>query len=380
VTARFSPAWAIAIAALGPLACAHRFVDVTPLASAPPVCPLDGCGGRGAAHPSARATVFCAGSGAAPCGGAPAPECAERALAAWAEAQDERAMACVATMLTDACSLGELRACGFAGRLWIDGRGVARDPERGIDMLVRACDGGVASACSIAGRWLAEPNNTRDLPGGPELHHRVDVVGSCLAGQPDQCFLAGHGFFGALDGFPQDRALAAKAYERGCDLGESAACNNLGDALAYGDGIPRDVERAAALFERACHLGCPLGCSALGYMTEHGLGAQRDKARARALYRDACAAFEPYGCLHSEMLAAVESGGPQDAARALAQWARACEQGRDARACAFLGLLYQDGPDSLSRDETKSDQAMQRSCELGYRRACDWMKQFHSED
>jgi TPR repeat protein len=380
VTARFSRGWAIAIVALAPIACAHRAVDLTPLASAPPVCPLDGCGGRAAARPAAHATVFCAGSGAAACGGAPATECADRARAAWADAQDARAMACVAGMFTDACSMGEPRACTFAGRLWIDGRGVERDAERGINMLIRACDEGSAAACAFAGHWLAEPSNTRDLPGASELHHRVDVEAACLAGQSDQCFLAGHAFFGALDGFPQDRALAAKAYERGCDLGESAACNNLGDALAYGDGVPRDVERAASLFERACHLGCPLGCSALGYMAEHGLGAQRDKARARALYQDACIAFEPYGCLHSEMLAAVESGAPRDAERALAQWERACERGRDARACAFLGLLYQDGPDSLSRDEAKSDQAMSRSCELGYRRACDWMKQFHSED
>jgi hypothetical protein len=378
VTARSSPAWAIAIAALAPLACAHVPVDVTPLAAPAPVCPLDGCGGPTATRAAGPATAFC--SGAAACGGATASQCADRALAAWTDAQDERAMACVARMLADACSLGDARACGFAGRLWIDGRGAARDPEKGIDMVVRACDGGVEAACSFAGRWLAETNNTRDLQGGAELRRHVDLQGGCLAGQSDQCFLVGRGFFTATDGFPQDHALAVQAYERGCALGGSASCNNLGDALAYGDGAPRDLERAAGLFDRACHLGCSLGCSALGYMAEHGLGVQRDKTRARALYRDACSALEAYGCLHGEMLAVVDSIGPQDPERALAQWSRACEHERDARACAFLGLLYQDGPDSLSRNEEKGDQAMSRACELGYRRACDWMKQFHTED
>jgi TPR repeat protein len=62
---------------------------------------------------------------------------------------------------------------------------------------------------------------------------------------------------------------------------------------------------------------------------------------------------------------------PDDPNRALAAWERACDA-NDARACAFVGLMFLDGPDGTSRDEAKSMEAMNRACELGNRRACDW--------
>jgi len=37
-------------------------------------------------------------------------------------------------------------------------------------------------------------------------------------------------------------------------------------------------------------------------------------------------------------------------------------------------VMYEDGPDGKTRDEAKSQQAMKRACDLGNRRACEWMK------
>ncbi|MGH7440709.1 MAG: hypothetical protein ACRENE_33875, partial [Polyangiaceae bacterium] len=62
-----------------------------------------------------------------------------------------------------------------------------------------------------------------------------------------------------------------------------------------------------------------------------------------------------------------------------ARWVRACEKDRDARACAFVGLIYDDGPDGFARDEARSQAAMSRACELGEPQACDWVR-MHSDD
>ena len=43
-----------------------------------------------------------------------------------------------------------------------------------------------------------------------------------------------------------------------------------------------------------------------------------------------------------------------------------------------MGLIYEDGPDGLARDEDKSQRAMTRACELGEQRACDWMRGAHA--
>jgi TPR repeat protein len=361
--------------ALGSVGCAPAQLT---LVAAPPAaagCPIDGCEANASrARPEAAPLAACASAGDAPCGGASARQCAEDALGAWADAQDDRAVACVARKLIEACTLDDARACGFAGRMLLDGRGLPRDARRGLGMVARACDGGFALACLAGIRSLGDPRSAGDVSDPPALRARLELEHACLTGQGDACYQVGVLFYFGRDAFPRDRVNAAVAYSRGCDLGESRACNNLGDGLAYGDGVGRDAERAAAAFAKACRLGEALGCANLGYMAEQGEGMARDLPRARALYRDACTTGDVYGCLHADMLAAQDGGVPRELARALAQWRRACDRGRDARACAFVGVIYEDGPDGLARDEAKSLQAMARACQLGEPRACEWLK------
>jgi TPR repeat protein len=259
----------------------------------------------------------------------------------------------------------------------LDGRGVTRDSNKGLDLLLRGCEGGFALACAVGAHWLGESADAdSDQEPSADLRARFEMQHACLTGQGDACYQVGFSFYLGRDGYPRDRGRAVRAYSRGCDLDDSRACNNLGDALTYGEGTGRDLALASALFDKACHLGEALGCANLGYMLEHGSGVVSDAARARRLYGDACATGEPYGCLHAEMLA-VE-GAPGDSAHSVARWRRACEEQRSAQGCAFLGLLYEDGPDGLARDEAKSQKAMVRACELGNIRACEWVKQ-HGE-
>jgi len=377
-----SRALVTALAALATLAgasaCRPAAVVVSPSGPSTSTCPAGGCQIATEVREAAAApasSFACASGGDAPCSGAASSECTERALAAWSEATDDRGVACVARMLSEACALEDARACGFAGRLWLDGRGVARDARRGIEMLVRACDGGVVMACGVTASWLGDATHATELgAAAPDLLARVEAQRTCLLGQAEACFQVGVLFYYGRDSYPRDRARSSKAFAHGCDLGDSRACNNIGDALAYGDGVGRDVEGASAAFQKACRLGEALGCANLGYMTEHGEGVVRDRPHARVLYAEACAAGDVYGCLHVDMLSAEDRGAPRDPGPAFSHWRRACETGRDARACAFLGVMYEDGPAGVGRDEAKSLEAMTRACGLGDNRACDWVK------
>jgi TPR repeat protein len=295
-------------------------------------------------------------------------ECTEAALVAWGRTEDERELACIGRKLTESCRLGDVRACTFAGRMALAGHGVARDVGKGVQMLTTACDDDVAEACAAAAAWLSAPDHSRAIDTASGMRERLNAEHACLGGQGDECFRVGLGFYSGSGSYPQKRALAVRAYERGCSLGNARACNNFADALTYGEGTSVDVSRAVVLYERACGLGEEIGCANLGYMMEHGRGIARDTRRARSLYAQACDAGEAYGCLHVEMMATRH---PDDPNRALAAWERACDA-NDARACAFVGLMFLDGPDGTSRDEAKSMEAMNRACELGNRRACDW--------
>lgn len=354
--------------------CSSRVVSVAPGARPPAVCPLEGCDAQHVqAIESAATPGACAAAGEAPCGGAPAAECTTRALAAWGEATDARAVACVGRMLAESCELGDAEGCGYAGRLYLDGRGLERDAARGVALLDRACGEGVVLACRVAVRWLADAGHAQDVKDGPELRKRLDQDLDCLTGSGDLCAEAGLAYSRGREGYPRDLARSAAAYGRGCMLGQRIACNNLGDAYEYGSGVRRDLTRAGELYDCACRLGEPLGCANLGHLLENGEGTLRDVARARALYRDACAGGDEYGCFHEQM-SAVESPSTRDEVRrALEKWQRQCDQ-RSARACAFVGLLYEDGSDGFARDEDRSIRAMTRACDLGEKLACVWVR------
>jgi TPR repeat protein len=346
---------------------------VSPGPAASPACPIGGCGPQAAlADTRVAAATSCAGS-AASCGGLPADECGRQALRAWSVPQDARGLTCVARALTEACTLGDAKSCGLAGRLWLDGHGVPRDAPRGLSMIVRACDEGEALACMAGARWLADADHVRDAHADTGLHDRLIAEHRCLLGDAAECLRAALSFEGGEGAPRRDATRAVQQYARGCDLGNSLACNAFGVALDYGEGVAREPERAVTAFERACKMGDSLGCANLGYMLENGEGVGADRARARSLYRDSCTSGQVYGCLHDEMLGAQDAGAPRDRQRAFAFWRRACDA-RDARACAFVGVIYEDGPDGRSRDEAKSQQAMKRACELGNRLACEWTR------
>ena len=74
------------------------------------------------------------------------------------------------------------------------------------------------------------------------------------------------------------------------------------------------------------------------------------------------------------MLSAQDAGAPRDSQQALVYWGRACTRGV-AKACAYVGIIYEDGPDGLTRYGDKSLEAMKRACGLGDDRACEWVKE-----
>jgi TPR repeat protein len=365
------------VATLAALAvgCSPASVVVAPTRSPSLACPVSGCAvRRGDPSAGARVLAACEGGAKAICAGRSVAECAEAALAVWQRVDDPPALACLTKVFAEACDSGDAQACGFAGRLMLSGRDTEKEPDKGLALLERACDGGFAVACSAGSAWLVDANHASEIPTASEMRARFDLKQACLSGEANPCYELGLSYYFGRDSYPSDRALAVKIYERACDLGESRACNNLGDALFYGEGTPRSVEHAAVLFGRACHLGEALGCANLGYAFEYGDGVTRDEVRANELYRDACVTGEAYGCLHAAMLAAVKRGAPRDPSRALAYWTSRCDTDKNSQSCAFVGVLYEDGPDGRARDETKSHLAMTRACELGERLACEWLK------
>jgi TPR repeat protein len=288
----------------------------------------------------------------------------------WSANGGDLARARAAAMLDYACELGELAACAF-GSIHFSRVGTLRDVPRGKAMLGRACDGGVAAACRKLAAAVPEMAATQDATGVSPEQRRYLLSAECIEGRAEACFEVGLDMHRGLAGFPRDPVRAVAAYERGCAAGSEGSCNNLGDALEFGEGTSKDARRAVELYDRACRAGEALACSNLGRQYFNGTVVARDLKRAILEFKAACDGHDEYGCLHLRQ--SREPSLPANGPAAVAQWKRLCATS-NARACLYLGLAYIDPVGDIERDEQKAKASFERACKGGDTDACTFMK------
>jgi TPR repeat protein len=161
--------------------------------------------------------------------------------------------------LRAACRAGEYAGCVAVGALYLDGRGVGRDPAKAREIFRAACDDGFARGCDALGGALA------DAPGA--------------------------------------RAEAAAAWRRACQLRDGGGCLRLAQSLHALPGGPPDaapaqgnLAAAVRLVQQACTLHAPEGCATLAALHQRGLGVPRDARRAAELGLRACRLGAEVGC------------------------------------------------------------------------------------
>ncbi|GAA8311539.1 hypothetical protein HpBT189_02430 [Helicobacter pylori] len=99
----------------------------------------------------------------------------------------------------------------------------------------------------------------------------------------------------------------------------------------------QDFSQARKYFEKACGLNNGGGCSNLGVLYQNGQGVEKDLIKAAYLYSRACE---------------LKDG-----------WGR-----------SFLGVLYYNG-DGVKQDFKKAAALFEKACKLGYKKACEMLKE-----
>ncbi len=134
---------------------------------------------------------------------------------------------------------GDPEGCHLLGVLLVDGRGIAADVPRALQLWAATCEGGYARSCST----LA-------------LEYKVGAH------------------------LQQDGAKVLALYMRSCDLGELGGCSAAAQVLDEGIvGVPADEARAHALVKKCCDAGGKFECGRLADMDD------RVTPRERAVYR-----------------------------------------------------------------------------------------------
>ena len=164
--------------------------------------------------------------------------------------------------------------------------------------------------------------------------------------------------------------------QQACDADEAAACLSLSSRYAYGREVPRDPARAGDLLRRSealylqrCVSGESSACEiwVFDISIRHGLTTQEDPRELAIDLRSGCSAGVPESCL---AWAFMREPAPDDGSD-VELFRETCDQG-SGLGCFALVLEIAFTSIDLDEDESRSlDGILERSCDLGFHRACE---------
>jgi TPR repeat protein len=215
----------------------------------------------------------------------PTPAAAAPPVAADLRAAMDKADAADPAPLVALADSGRADAQYYAGLMFLSGRGVPVDGQRGCAYEEKA-SASRADAMLVVGRcYQSGANGQPDAEKAKAAFARAAEMGSpaancvlgqmlmaepaeasrglalckqaALAGDSDAQVKVGDAYF-AGGGVTEDRAEARKWYEMAAKQANPEACRKLGTMYANGDGGPRDQKRAMELWMAAEKGGDPL--------------------------------------------------------------------------------------------------------------------------
>jgi len=225
-----------------------------------------------------------------------------------------------------------------------------------------ACDSGSGKACAEYGRMLENGiGGARDLAAA-----KTSFGKACAADIGDGC--SGRGtILTNEDAFAAAEPLLAK----GCDLGSTRGCSNLGLLYQQGKLGSADYAKAARYYEKSCALGSGVGCHNRAILVRDGLGEPADRSRAYELLVANCEAKKnANSCLQA---GGFLGKGNYD--KKIKFFGVACDNDIQV-ACFNLGVAHENRiargktMAELERDRDLGEKAFAKACRLGDRDGC----------
>jgi len=197
----------------------------------------------------------------------------------------------------------------------------------------------------------------------------------CELVTPRACYERGVELFKAAE------AEAAGFFERACESGEAEGCTELGFMLMEGMLVARDDARSLKASLRACELGSGLGCNNAFVMVRDGRGTaaggdtarrgiKRDDMELRRLADRACALDDAEGCFLAAAVHGEPLGGALDQKRSNEALDKSCKLGFG-MACSVVAHRLLEGSFGYARDEMRGVRMMARACENASGDACN---------
>ncbi len=235
-----------------------------------------------------------------------------------------------------------------------------------VQVLQKACDGGLGDACMDAGVYLSDGSaGSKDPARAAKL-----FVRACEAKSKHGCYDLGITYRDGL-GVPVDLAKAYQAFEQSCALDDGDGCDQQALALYQGKGIAKDAPAAVPVFDKACKLSDER-CFNLGVMYDEGVVVKRDAAKAAQVWQRACDQKMVMACFNLGNASQKGDGVAKDAAKARTYFEAACD-GDYSDGCNSLGDMCERGTGG-AKDLVRAKQLFEKACKGGLELGCKNLK------
>ncbi len=211
----------------------------------------------------------------------------------------------------------------------------AGEYDKARDAYGKGCDFGHGPSCNDLGVDYGHGEGTpKDLAKAIVFYEKACALKDALG-----CENAG---FVRTRTEPPTLDLSFAAFKKGCDLGSSKSCYELGRCYMNGTGVPAEPAAGLAAFDKSCKAGVQQGCGAYGLFDLLGKGMAADVPRGAKMLSESCDAGNAEACKNLGILVRDGQAPPKDPKRAVALFEKACA-GKDAGGCNELGLALERG-------------------------------------
>lgn len=244
---------------------------------------------------------------------------------------------CFAGMLTNAlavslkdaqcaCEVGYGKACYDVSYMYIEGTSeVKQDPTKALPFLLKSCELNYAMGC----------------------HEAADVYSTI-------------GDMGQADAYVK----AFEFYNKACSLDGSRACSNVGFMYLNAQGVKQDMKKAAEYARKACLGGSEEGCLTIANRYYKGEGVLQDYDTALSYFKMACEGGVSTACYTLGNMYDDGKGTMHNADKSISYYEKSCDdKGDEARGCAILASLYEEGNGGFLKDTQKAKVFYTQACQ-----------------
>jgi uncharacterized protein len=212
---------------------------------------------------------------------------------------------------------GDAQARERLAALYLNGRGVPKDPDQALALYEAAANSGRTGAQLKLARLLQE--GADGIAADPAKAARYFQM-AADQGHAGAVYALAQ-MYADGEGVPQDGARAVALYQESVEQGDTRAYVRLGDLYAKGDAVAQNYEEAVRWYTLAAEHGDPKGFYRLGEAYERGDGVSEDLVQSLMWYSLALQSdYEPAKARVDRVAAKLEPGETDRAAQLAEAW------------------------------------------------------------